>query len=55
MAGLQAAGLEEVTVTDRLVYTAEQLASFGETEADKARLAELSGKVQSLRFTGRKP
>ncbi|MHC4938493.1 MAG: arsenite methyltransferase [Planctomycetota bacterium] len=54
VAGLENAGLTDVEVTDRLVYTAEQLASFAETESDRARLAELAGKVQSLRFTGRK-
>ncbi|MEE8106064.1 MAG: arsenite methyltransferase [Planctomycetota bacterium] len=54
VAGLEAAGLREVEVKDRLVYTEEQLASFGETDTDKAKLAELAGQVQSLRFVGRK-
>jgi len=52
--GLRAAGLTDVEVTDRLVYTAEQLASFGETDEDREKLAQLAGRVQSLRFTGRK-
>ena len=52
--GLRAAGLTGVEVTDRLVYTAEQLASFGETDEDREKLAQLAGRVQSLRFTGRK-
>ena len=50
--GLEEAGLHNVEVSDRLVYSAEQLASFGETEEDRTKLAELVGKVQSLRFTG---
>ncbi|MHC4954657.1 MAG: arsenite methyltransferase [Planctomycetota bacterium] len=55
IAGLEKAGLADVTVTDRLAYTAEQLASFGETDEDREKLAGLAGRVQSLRFTGRKP
>ena len=52
--GLRAAGFEEVEIADRMVYTADQLASFAEGEKDKAHFANLAGKVQSLRFTGRK-
>jgi arsenite methyltransferase len=54
IAGLEQAGLTDVEVTDRVVYTPEQLASFAENEADRAKLAELAGKVKSLRFTAQK-
>ena len=53
VAGLEHAGLVDVAVSDRLVYTGDQLCSFG--EGGDARLGELDGMVQSLRFTGRKP
>jgi len=54
VAGLRAAGHEDVEVVDRMEYTAEQLASFAEGTADAVRFAELAGKVHSVRFTGRK-
>jgi len=54
IAGLKKAGLTDVQVADRLAYTPEQLASFGETDEDREKLAQLAGRVQSLRFTGRK-
>ncbi len=64
VAGLEAAGLEEVEVTERVVYNAEQirgivgadLESFGiAPEALDAWLGALEGKVWSARFAGRKP
>ena len=54
VAGLQAAGHENVEVKDRVVYAAEQLASFARKASDRERFAGLEGKVQSVRFTGRK-
>jgi len=54
VAGLETAGLRNVEVRDRLIYTKEQLASFGETDTDREKLGQLDGQVQSLRFTGRK-
>jgi len=54
ISGLESAGLTDVKVTDRMVYTDEQLASFADVAAGETRLAELAGRVQSLRFTGRK-
>jgi arsenite methyltransferase len=54
IAGLRAAGLDDVAVADRMEYTAEQLASFAEGTGDAERFAELAGKVHSVRFTGRK-
>ncbi len=63
VAGLEAAGLEEVEVTERVLYTAEQirgivgsdLESFGlSPELLDAGLEALEGKVWSARFGGRK-
>lgn len=63
VAGLAAAGLEEVEVTERVVYTAEQirgivgsdLESFGlSPDALSAGLEGLEGKVWSARFAGHK-
>ena len=64
VAGLRAAGLETVEVTERQVYTCDQirgivasdLESFGlDPDLLGDRLAELEGKVWSARLTGRKP
>ncbi len=64
VAGLEAAGLEDVKVSERLVYTAEQLRgivgsdleSFGlDPELLNAGLEALAGKVWSARFDGRAP
>lgn len=70
VAGLRAAGLEEVVVEDRLVYSAAQLeglleemtadgqgcgcGSFDRATA-KGLAARLAGQVWSARITGRKP
>jgi arsenite methyltransferase len=62
--GLEAAGLVDVAVTDRLVYTAEQiraivsqdLGGLGlDCETTRRALAEVEGKVWSARLTGRRP
>ena len=62
--GLEAAGLVDVTVTDRLVYTADQLQAIvaedlGGLSLDcdtmRRALAEVEGKVWSARITGRRP
>ncbi len=64
VAGLEAAGLEGVEVTERVVYTAQQirgivgsdLESFGlSPELLDTGLEALEGKVWSARFGGRKP
>ena len=63
VAGLEAAGLEQVEVSERLVYNAEQirglvgsdLASFGlPADALDSALAAVEGQVWSARFSGRK-
>lgn len=64
LAGLQAAGLTDVEVADRLVYTADQLqAVFGghddrygvAAEELTELLLKVAGRVASVRFTGRRP
>lgn len=71
LAGLRDAGLIDVAVADRLVYTADQLAGLLGSVDDggcccggarvmpagnlRSVLAEVEGKVASLRFVGRKP
>ncbi len=64
VAGLEAAGLEQVEVSERIVYNAEQirgivgsdLESFGlSPEILDAGLESLEGKVWSARFGGKKP
>ncbi len=66
VAGLKAAGLVDVEVTDRLVYDADTVAAFVQSEVDVAafgldedtlRMAaeQLVGKVWSARFVARKP
>jgi len=69
LAGLRDVGMTEVTVADRLVYTADQLAGLldsvdgggcccggdiGREDAAKAAAA-LAGRVASIRVTGAKP
>jgi len=64
VAGLEAVGLADVTVTDRMVYTAEQIQGIvsedlGGLSLDcdtmRTALAEVEGKVWSARVTGRRP
>ncbi len=64
VAGLEEAGLEDVEVTDRLVYTVEQvrdlvgsdLESFGiDPGLLDSYLGQLEGKVWSAKLTGRRP
>ena len=64
IAGLRAAGLVEIEVSERIVYDADQicglvesdLQSFGiDTKHLGGAFAELAGKVQSIRISGRKP
>lgn len=64
LAGLRAAGLEDVAVADRLVYDASQLRAILcedipgldlSCEQIDALLEEYAGTVWSARFTGRKP
>ena len=61
--GLEAAGLSEVEVTDRLVYDADQISAVSGAEQERLgldrqtleqALRELSGKVWSAQVTGRK-
>ncbi len=63
VAGLMAAGMTEVEVSERQVYTADQIRSFigaeiehlGLTPEDlEARLGALEGNIWSARFRGRK-
>ena len=65
IAGLQAAGLQDVSVTDRLVYDVDTVAAFLDSEElgallnmDTATLrtvaGQLVGKIWSARFVGRK-
>ena len=67
LAGLRAAGLEDVSVTERLVYERDQLVGVssideGDVLDDAATLARLhdavlacEGKIWSAKFTARKP
>jgi ubiquinone/menaquinone biosynthesis C-methylase UbiE len=64
VAGLEAAGLSEVTVSERLFYDAEALRGLIGSEIDwsdasvevvAASLPGLEGKVASVRLSGRKP
>lgn len=64
VAGLQAAGLEGVEVTERLGYEVSQIAAIALSELDVDSVdpdivhraaAELEGKVWSARFVARKP
>jgi SAM-dependent methyltransferase len=65
VAGLTAAGLTDVVVTDRLVYSADQIQAIVsedlgsslklDCDATRRALAEVEGKVWSARVTGRRP
>ena len=64
VAGLEAAGLEDVEVSERLVYTVEQLRGIVGSDLESfdlppdlldQGLEALEGKVWSARFSGRKP
>ena len=63
--GLEAAGLQDVNVSERFLYDAAQIgalissdfeASCGQSaDLDPANLADLEGKVASVRISGRRP
>jgi arsenite methyltransferase len=62
--GLEAAGLTDVSVTDRMVYTADQIRGIVsedlgglslDCDAMRTAIAEVEGKVWSARVTGRRP
>ncbi len=64
VAGLRAAGLEELEVSERLVYAADQLCSLASTDLEWAgedptvltrHAPALEGKVASIRLSGRRP
>ncbi|MDP6537934.1 MAG: methyltransferase domain-containing protein [Planctomycetota bacterium] len=64
LAGLRAAGLEDVTVIDRLVYTVEQIEALGGELLERVPvprmvvrmgLKSVAGQVWSARITGRRP
>ena len=64
VAGLEAAGLEDVEVSERLVYTVDQLRGIVGSDLESfdlppdlldQGLEALEGKVWSARFSGRKP
>jgi SAM-dependent methyltransferase len=68
VAGLEAAGLAEVEVVERLVYEASQLAALIRSEVSETgsiakaagrsfdeAAAELAGKIWSAKFVARKP
>jgi arsenite methyltransferase len=64
VAGLEAAGLVDVRVTDRLVYTADQIQAIvsedlggfqGDCDTTRRAVDEVAGKVWSARVTGRRP
>ncbi len=64
VAGLEAVGLVDVEVTERLVYTAEQIRGLVSSDLESfgidpglldAYLDQLEGKVRSAKFTGRRP
>jgi SAM-dependent methyltransferase len=64
VAGLHAAGLEDVRVSERLAYTADQIREALGGDADRAgeeakaagvELFGLEGRVASVRLSGRKP
>ncbi|MFQ5845128.1 MAG: arsenite methyltransferase [Planctomycetota bacterium] len=63
-AGLRGAGLTDVAVTERLVYTADQIRDVAQSDLESLgvdagalgdRFAQLEGRVRSVRLHGRKP
>jgi len=52
--GLSAAGLIDIDVSERIVYDADQLCGLAEVEVPIEKAAELAGKVQSIRVSGRR-